>query len=268
ERQRLALLGTTNETDVFHSGRDLWQWDSDGHVATHTLLPAGHHGPLTVPSGPTAPTTNPDLTPQQLADRLIKAITPTTEVTVTANRRVAHRAAYELVLTPRDATTLIGSVRIAVDGSTKLPIGVQVFARGSTAPAIDVSFSDVTFRRPAASNFTFTPPPGASVHQHGALKPQGPASEHPAKQVPEASPEAATIIGSGWTTIAEYRTTPAQIAKAGGALLSQLKAVSGSWGHGRLLNTALLSALVTDDGRVFAGAVDASALYAAATSHK
>jgi hypothetical protein len=50
--------------------------------------------------------------------------------------------------------------------------------------------------------------------------------------------------------------------------LGQLKAAHGAWGQGRVLSSALLSVLVTDDGRVFAGAVDASALYSAAATHK
>ena len=28
-KQRFALLGTLGETDIFHDGTDLWQWDSD-----------------------------------------------------------------------------------------------------------------------------------------------------------------------------------------------------------------------------------------------
>ena len=252
DRQRVALLGTTNETDIFHSGRDVWQWDSDAHVATHSVLPAGH----------AAPATPAELTPQQLAARAIAAIDPSTRVTVAGNRRVADRSAYELVLTPRDGATRVSSVRIAIDGSTKMPLGVQVYARGSSSPAIDVSFSDVTFKTPSADNFTFTPPPGATVHrgmQAGAPH---------AAAAPDAADEAVARIGSGWTTIAEYRTNPARIAQVAGPLLSQLTVMHGAWGRGRLLDSALVSVLVTDDGRVFAGAVDPSALYAAATTHK
>jgi hypothetical protein len=142
-----------------------------------------------------------------------------------------------------------------------MPLGVQVFARGSSSPAIDVSFSHVTFKTPAADNFKFTPPPGATVKQSGA-------APRPTKPALDTAPGTTTTIGSGWTSIAEYRTTPAQIDKVAGPMLGQLKSVSGAWGHGRLLTSALLSALVTDDGRVFVGAVDASALYAAAATHK
>ncbi len=264
ERQRVALLGTTNETDLFHSGRDLWQWDSDGHVATHSVLPAASHE---------APTKAPELTPQQLAERAIAAINPSTQVSVAGNRQVADRSAYELVLTPRDSATRVGSVRIAIDGSTKMPLGVQVYPRGSKAAAIDVSFSHVTFKRPSADNFRFTPPPGATVHEGMPGKPDAPntrAPGHPTPRTPTPQPAATapTTIGSGWTAIIEFRSSQAQIDKATGPMLQRLKAVHGAWGSGRLLTSALVSVLVTDDGRVFAGAVDPSALYAAATAHK
>jgi outer membrane lipoprotein-sorting protein len=252
DRQRVALLGTTDETDVFRNGRDVWQWDSDEHVATHIMLP-----PERASHPDATPTTQ--LTPQQLAKRALAAIDPSTEVTVEHDRRIADRSAYELVLTPRDAATRVGSVRIAVAGSTKMPLGVQVFARGKSSAAIDVSFSHVTFKMPSASNFRFTPPPGATVHQGM----QGVAPAHRA----EGSGSVATF-GAGWTAIAEYHADRAEIDKVAGPLLGRLTAVHGDWGRGRLLDSALVSVLVTDDGRVFAGSVDPSALYAAATAHK
>jgi hypothetical protein len=44
-----------------------------------------------------------------------------------------------------------------------------------------------------------------------------------------------------------------------------LPEVSGAWGSGRLFAGSLFSVLVTDDGRVFAGAVAPAKLYEAAT---
>jgi outer membrane lipoprotein-sorting protein len=255
DRQRMALLGTTDETDVFHRGHDLWQWDSNDHVATHTVLPAGY------PDRP-VPAPRDALTPQQVARRALAAIDPSTVVTVEHDRRIADRSAYELVLTPRDTATRVGSVRIAVDGSTKMPLGVRVVARGKSSPAIDVSFSDVTFKTPSASNFRFTPPPGATVRRGiPAHDPNMLATGH------SATGSVATI-GSGWTAIAEYRTSRAEVNQVAGPVLGRLAAVHGAWGSGRLLDSALVSVLATADGRVFAGAVDPSALYAAATAHK
>ncbi|MGH3300199.1 MAG: hypothetical protein ACRDOK_00735, partial [Streptosporangiaceae bacterium] len=45
-------------------------------------------------------------------------------------------------------------------------------------------------------------------------------------------------------------------------LLMATMPVSGSWGSGRLLQTALVSALVTSKGQVLVGAVSPSVLYA------
>ena len=47
--------------------------------------------------------------------------------------------------------------------------------------------------------------------------------------------------------------------------LAALPKVSGSWGTGRLLSGTLVSAVLTDDGRVAIGAVPAERLYSALT---
>ena len=48
------------------------------------------------------------------------------------------------------------------------------------------------------------------------------------------------------------------------ALLSSATPVRGAWGSGRLLQTSLVSVLITSSGRTFVGAVQPSVLYAAA----
>jgi hypothetical protein len=49
-----------------------------------------------------------------------------------------------------------------------------------------------------------------------------------------------------------------------GAVVKSLPEVSGTWGSGHLLRGALFSVLLTDDGRVVAGAVPPDRLYAVA----
>ena len=48
------------------------------------------------------------------------------------------------------------------------------------------------------------------------------------------------------------------------SLVGSLPQVSGDWGSGHLLQSALFSVLITDDGRVLAGAVAPELLYEAA----
>lgn len=102
-------------------------------------------------------------TPQQVAQRLLAAVGPTTTVGVQSNVTIAGQPAYQLTLAPKNPGSLVGRVSIAVDASNYLPLRVQVFARGAASPAYQIGFTSISFARPAASNFTFTPPPGARV---------------------------------------------------------------------------------------------------------
>ncbi len=268
-RQRIALLSSLGEQDVFRNGRELWQWNSDTRTASHIVLPtdaAAHPGTL--------PAT---LTPDEAARRALALIDPSTAVSTERAALVAGRAAYVLVLRPRDERSRVGSVRISVDGKTKIPLGVQVLARGSDRPAVDISFTRFSDAMPSADNFDWTPPAGVPVKEDGAANPAAPpeASDRGGPATGRA-PDIRTI-GTGWTTIAELTGTPA-LPLAGnqsgsgssssglGSVLAGLPEVKGSWGSGRLLRSALLSVLITDDGRTYVGAVDPELLYAAAAA--
>ena len=250
-RQRVALLGSTEETDVFRDGRQLWHWSSADRNAVHAVLPAGSGAG----AGPMGAAT--DMTPLALARAFLGALQPTTQVSIDRKHEVADRSAYDLVLTPRDPGTKIGQVRIAVDGRTKVPLGVQVLARGARSASVDVSFTKIVFGRQSDHSFRFTPPGDAHVEQVKA-PPENPGGRtHPAPRV--------STTGRGWSRVLDLRPGVKTIATLRrGPLLSSLQPVSGSWGHGYLLDSDLLSALVTSDGRVLVGAVPPSALYAAA----
>jgi outer membrane lipoprotein-sorting protein len=101
--------------------------------------------------------------PQQAARQVLAAVGPTTTVRVQQNVMVAGQAAYQLSLAPKDSRSLVGQIRIAIDAHRYLPLRLQVFARGAGSPAYQVGFTSLSFARPAASNFAFTPPPGAKV---------------------------------------------------------------------------------------------------------
>jgi hypothetical protein len=246
DRQRVALLGIRGETDLFRIGSDVWQWSSADGVAKHFVLADsstgafGHHRPEA-------------LTPAALADGALAALDGDTELSVGDEVTVAERAAYDLVLTPRNRATKIGSVHVAVDGATKVPLGVKVYAKGSTDAAIDVAFTSIRFGTPAERNFSFVPPPSATVTEVG--------SQYPSLTAAAAVP---MVSGDSWTAV--LRLGGGRVVDAAGQTeaFSSLPQVSGHWGKGRLVQSALLSLLVTKDGRVFAGAVRPARLYAAA----
>ncbi len=159
-KARVAVLGDLAETDLVRNGRDVWLWTSGANTVQHATLPA-HRA-----DGAGAGAAAESLTPQQAALRALAAIDPTTEVTVDGTVSLAGRPAYELVLRPRDTRSLVGDVRIAVDSATGVPLRVQVHAAGSTGgPAFETAFTSVSFGKPSAGVFRFSPPEGARVSE-------------------------------------------------------------------------------------------------------
>jgi hypothetical protein len=225
------------------------------------------------------PTTAP-ATPEEAASRALAMMGQDTTVTTSGTATVARRAAYELVLTPKDKATRIASVRIAIDGQRHVPLRVQVYSTKLANPAFQVGFTSVDFARPDASRFTFTPPSGTKVTDKGtAPTPSVPKASgtNPAPSRPGGPSVAGLpkpkVVGSGWSAVVVV-TLPKDTSGTSGStqqslqqqlapVLGSLPQVSGTWGHGRLLEGTLFSAVLTDDGRVAVGAVGPDQLYAA-----
>jgi hypothetical protein len=218
-----------------------------------------------------------NLTPQQAADKALAAINPTTVVTTSGSAKVAGRDAYELVLSPKDSSSLVGQVRIAIDAIQHVPLRVQIFAKNATSASVEVGFTQISFAQPADSEFRFVPPPGVKVTESGSTS-ASPADKAKAKAQSDSTEP--TVTGTGWTAVVQEKlATPADAlaTKAGGQsrsvdqlgrLLGALPRVSGSWGSGRLLGSKLFNVLLTDDGRVLVGAVAPDRLYQAAGQAK
>jgi len=279
ERFRFALLGSLGESDVIRNGKDVWTWSSDKNSAVHYTVDEQHQGkPRALPPVEGAPTS-----PQEAADQLLKAVDPTTKVSTDGTAKVAGRSAYELVLQPRDSASRVGQVRLAVDSKVHVPLRAQVFARGSGSPSFEVAFEQVSFATPDDEQFTFTAPKGTKVAEgnvggkedaekalppeiHRAL-PHGKLPEVP-KDKSGAPGKEPVVIGKGWTSVlvmaGDEATTSGDPDNPITGMLGSLPRVSGSWGSGSLLKSALFSVLFTDDGRVLAGLVSPEQLYKAA----
>ena len=151
--------------------------------------------------------------------------------------------------------TTIGSVRIAVDATTGLPLDVQVLARGASSPAFETGFTSISYAVPDASRFEFTPPSDAKVTTK-TITP-GARPEHRTA----GSGVRPTVSGSGWASVVALPAGTAPSDLASNPTVDRLTtAVAG----GRVLHTALGNVLLTDDGRVLAGAVPVSRLESAA----
>lgn len=258
---RLQVLDQLDERDVIATTDDgLWIYDSGAKSATHVTSTGGSDGPDS-----TTPSEIP--TPSSVAEKLLDSLDDTTTVAVGSNGTVAGRSTYELVLTPRADDSLVGDVTISIDGETGMPLGIDVTADGSSAPAFSVAYTSVDFSTPDASLFSFTPPAGTDVtekaipadgHSDGTTTDgTAPDGTAPDGSGTEGAPDV-TTTGSGWSTIVELAAGDAS------AALDGLDTVTTPVDGGRVLSSSLVNVLFTDDGRVFAGAVSVEALETAA----
>ena len=286
---RLAVPVTLSETDLIRDGRQVSVWQSSSNTVTRIQLPAKAGKDAAHAS--TMPSPVP-LTPQQAASQALKAVGPSTRVTVDRNVTVAGQPAYQLVLSPKAGGSLVGRVSIAIDATRNVPLRVQVFARGAASPAFQVGYTSISFVKPAAGNFSFTTPAGAKVK---VISPPGTSGTMPAKGK-KASGEP-QVIGKDWLSVAVLpasdlagvmgagsasaaASSAAQSAAGGsgggsgesaavaGALLKSATPVHGAWGSGKLLHTSLVSVLMTSNGHVLVGAVTPAVLESAAAQVK
>jgi outer membrane lipoprotein-sorting protein len=278
---RLAIPEPESEVDVIRNGSTAWLWNSSENSVTKFELPAGKGKAQNLESKlPTPP-----LTPQQAANEVLKAVGKTTVVSVEANVMVAGEPSYQLVLAPKDDRSLIGKVTIAIDGKYGAPLRVQVFAKGAASPAFQFGYTALQFVAPAAANFDFTPPSGASVTVENLA-----ADSQKSAAGQQKDTSGFGVYGTGWLQVAElpqadlmqgFGTVPGSSGTApanggsgpasvmGGdsqavlnALIGSAKPVHGAWGSGTLLTTSLFSVLMTG-GEVYIGAVEPSVLYSA-----
>jgi hypothetical protein len=177
----------------------VWSYSSATGTATHYASPAG--------SSTAEPASNPspkDSSPDPLAAIIgaLQRFASTGTVTMGAQATVAGQPSYALVMTPTSATTTVGSVQLAIDAKTFLPLRVEVFAKGDTTATLSAGFTSVSYGHLSDGLFAFTPPAGAVVKQ-------------------QALPSGKGMLGS---------TTAAKPAAAKPLTLAQAKATAARYG--------------------------------------
>ena len=166
---RLAHLAQYEEQVLVVNRDEAWGWDSRSLSAVRltprgldSLVPSGLVDDVGDDgSGPALPRTLGD--PLAVARVALRAIRPAAVVSTATPERVAGRDAYVLDARPRADRTLVGSIRLAIDAVTHVPLRVQVVPRNTVDAAIDVGFTSISYEPIDPAIFSFRPPPGATV---------------------------------------------------------------------------------------------------------
>ncbi|WP_314612118.1 LolA family protein [Streptomyces stackebrandtii] len=279
DRQKLTLLDGSDEYSLIHNGDDVWAYDSKSKEVFHEKgasgAPEGVDGDKQIPA-----------TPKQMADEILKAAGDTTSVTVGGTAKVAGRDAYQLMIKPKQSGSTVESIRIAVDAATGTPLKFTLASVEGGKPVVDAGFTKVDFGKPAASDFDFKVPEGAKVTEGAAEKDAAEKDAAAEQKLPEDLAKelggfgdlgeggGLNVIGEGWTAIAKLDSgapapkTDEAPKEIQGLLDSFGDKVTGKFGSGTVFKTKLVNALLTDDGKVYVGAVTQDALVNAANAGK
>ena len=273
DKARIQVIDGMDEQNFIRNGSSLWHYDSADDTAEHVVVPG-------LPNkGASKHSTMPP-TPGAVADKLLEAVGPTTDMSVSEGTRIAGRDAYTLELVPHSDDSLVAKVSIGVDADTGAPLEVVVDAVGQANPAVFVGFTTFTPGTPEANLFDFTPPSGAKVSEHkippqalnhspghksDAAKPgkrlgHNPDAAKPGKKTTMQIPE--SVKGAGWDTVIVVPATEVPKELVGNGPLAQLATpVEG----GKLLHTSLLNVLLTNDGSMVIGPVSLARLQTVAS---
>jgi len=264
--EHLALIEPqAEEVDLIRNSDGVWLWDSATQTAAHLVGLGGDAA--TVPNRP-VPTAAP-MTPQQWAAQLLSHISPTTSVTVGGAVYVAGQPAYQLLVAPKGATgSTIDHIEIDLGAAGPLsgvPLRVAVYSAGQASPALELGFTgQVNLGAPPASEFTFTPPPGAKVVTDEF---SGTAKVGSAGTTSGMPPTVGLkSIGSGWATVLNGAGPQFAGAASQGELAAASSVVQVGGRQARLFGTNLLNVLIMPDGHFYAGLVTPRVLEAAASS--
>ncbi|AYY13507.1 hypothetical protein EF847_13200 [Actinobacteria bacterium YIM 96077] len=311
---RVAVYGELSETDLVRDGEDIWYWNSEENRVLHYAMSdtaaaagsgagsqtapessgqdSGEGAAGDAPEGKGAESTSPmpEASADMLAEYVLQLLEPSTEVEADGTVTVAGRAAYELVFRPRDDTSLVDSVRVAIDAAHGVPLRVQLHDTAGGDPAAEVGYTSISFDEPDRSAFEFSPPPDAEVEEMGAgswlaweATSPGLGHWHLGDGFDEklGADLDADVAGSGWSSVLvvsgvdfdellaafedSVAGTPHEVGDLADAM-DEMEEVSGPYGEGLAFETRLWSVLYVDDGRLLAGAVSLETLEKAAAA--
>lgn len=289
DKQRVSIIEDAAEYSLIHNARDLWGFDSGTNTAWHAKAPKDAKGAKGGEDGSSAHEGMPDsVTPQKAAEQALKAVGKSTSVSVDGTAKIAGRDAYQLVIKPKGAPdTTVESIRIAVDADNGVPLKFTLSPKEGDKAAVDVAYTKVDFGKPSADTFDFTPPKGTKVTEAEPHAKSGGKGLGGGKS--EGGPGLSGLQGlqgldvvnknaSDWDKVATFDAgLPGGVGSKDGAgkgddagtrkmLDSFTEEAKGDFGTGRVVSTRLVNALLTDDGKVYVGAVTKDGLVKAANA--
>jgi outer membrane lipoprotein-sorting protein len=259
---RLELQSESGDTQVLSDGHTLQVYDAASNTLYRYTPPA--HEAAAPPAGPEPPTPDQHEVPSVAKiQEAISHLEQHAEVSGATPADVAGQPAYTVRVSPKEGGSLFAGAELSWDADNGAPLRTAVYSTQSSAPAIELAASEVSFGPVESSVFSFTPPASAKIQEitfgHGG---QTSGSSAPGSSTPDTEKPTLTTHGHGPSTIAvlETKTKPGE---SGSSTLEHLPKVTINGASASELRTELgtLLTFVRSGVRyVVAGAVPTAAV--------
>ena len=161
-RARLELQSDAGDVQIVWDPPSLTAYDSSSNTVYRATLPrdAGAAPSTAGASGPPSLAEVTDLLNRLGADVSLSEATPTV---------VAGRPAYSMTLSPKRDGGLLSSAELAWDAVRGVPLRAAILAQGSSAPALQLEATDISYGAVPASDVVLSPPSDAKVVDLGSI---------------------------------------------------------------------------------------------------
>jgi hypothetical protein len=153
-RGRIELQSDAGDVQIVWSQTELSVYDASSNTVYRLALPA-HQSSSTTTQG-TPPSVD------EIGGFLSK-LAQHADVSGALPGVVAGEGTYSVSVSPKENGGLFGSAQLAWDALNGTPLRIAVYAKGSTAPALSLEATDISFGSVSSSDVDVAPPAGAKV---------------------------------------------------------------------------------------------------------
>lgn len=150
---RLELQSDAGDVQIVWSPTLITVYDASSNTVYRLARPAGAGGAQPAPTPPGLSQITSVLT--QLGQYWDVGSATATDV--------GGQPAYDVTVTPKTSAGLLGALEVAWDATHGVPLKVAVYARGGSAPVLELDVTQVSFGAVSSSDVDVAPPAGAHV---------------------------------------------------------------------------------------------------------
>jgi outer membrane lipoprotein-sorting protein len=160
-RARLELQSEKGDTQIVYDGHTAELYDASTNTLYRYKLPAGSGS---ADSGH-APEGSHEAPSVAKIEEAITHLRKHADVSAATPANVAGQPAYTVRISPKEGGSLLGGVELSWDAVHGVPLRAAVYSSTSSSPVIELAAREISYGPVDSSVFSFTPPPGAKLHE-------------------------------------------------------------------------------------------------------